>query len=69
MVAWGMEQSIFNPRLTRDMLLRVRKEPYLKVTLIVNGQALGSGIFDDNDRTFFHEQRISEDFPVPITNL
>jgi len=26
MVAWGMEQSIFNPRLTRDMLFRVRKE-------------------------------------------
>ena len=44
MIAWGMEQSIFNPRLTRDMLLRVRKQLDLKVALNVNRQALASGI-------------------------
>ena len=55
MVAWGMEQSIFNPRLTRDMLLRVRKELDLIVTLTVNRRALASGIFHGSDWTFSRE--------------
>ena len=45
LVAWGMEQSIFNPRLTRDMLLRVRKELDLIVTLNVNRRALARAFF------------------------
>jgi len=49
MVAWGMEQSIFNPRLTRDMLFRVRRSLILIVILDVNGQVLASDKFDDNE--------------------
>lgn len=54
-VAWGMEKSIFNPRLTRDMLLRVRKELDLIVTSDINRQALASGIFYGNEWTFSRE--------------